>query len=197
VATLRVPNMIVEPNAGAEFVTAVVEKLRPVILETDALLVLFSSRQQLQDVLQGLDREMHRNILLQDDYSKQALVKAHCQRIDEGKPSCVFGLASMAEGIDLPGDYLTHVVIVRLPFAVPDDPVEATLSEWISDRGGNPFWEISVPDAALKLKQACGRLLRSEKDSGTVTILDKRLLTKRYGKALINSLPAYRQDFGS
>ena len=195
VATLKIPQMAVEPTGGAEFVGDVVAKLNPILQDAQAALVLFSSRQQLQDVLQGIDSAARGNILLQDDYSKQALVTAHQKRIDSNQASCIFGLASMAEGIDLPGDYLTHVVIVRLPFAVPDDPVEATLTEWISDGGGNPFWEISVPDAALKLKQACGRLLRSEQDSGTVTILDKRLLTKRYGKALIDSLPAYRREF--
>ena len=195
VATLQIPNMAIEPTGGADFVRAVVAKLNPILHSVKAVLVLFSSRQQLQDVMFSIDREVRENILLQDDYSKQALVKSHRKRIDDGKPSCIFGLASMAEGIDLPGDYLTHVVIIRLPFAVPDDPVEATLTEWISDGGGNPFWEISVPDAALKLKQACGRLLRSETDSGTVTILDQRLLTKRYGKAMIASLPAYRQEF--
>ncbi|OUR73384.1 hypothetical protein A9Q77_05385, partial [Marinomonas sp. 42_23_T18] len=104
----------------------------------------------------------------------------------------LLGLASFSEGVDLPGKYLTHVVIAKIPFSVPDDPVDATLAEWIQKRGGNPFMEISIPDASLKLVQATGRLLRSEEDSGKITILDKRLITKRYGKNLIDSLPPYK-----
>jgi ATP-dependent DNA helicase DinG len=105
--------------------------------------------------------------------------------------SVLFGLASFAEGVDLPGDYCRHVVIAKLPFAVPDDPIEAALSEWVEMRGGNAFMEITVPDAALKLVQACGRLLRTETDTGKVTLLDRRIVTKRYGKAVLDSLPAF------
>ena len=80
------------------------------------------------------------------------------------------------------------MVIAKIPFAVPDDPVEAALAEWIEKNGGNPFMEIAVPDASLRLIQACGRLLRTESDSGTVTVLDRRLVTQRYGKAILNQL---------
>jgi ATP-dependent DNA helicase DinG len=115
----------------------------------------------------------------------------HKKNIDAGKTSVLFGLASFAEGVDLPGDYCRHVVIAKIPFSVPNDPVEASLAEWVQSRGGNAFMEISVPDASIKLVQSCGRLLRSENDSGLITIFDKRLITKRYGKALINALPPY------
>ena len=83
--------------------------------------------------------------------------------------SCSRPLASFAEGIDLPGAYCRHVIICKLPFSVPDDPVEAATAEWLSAQQRNPFMEMSVPDAALRLKQACGRLLRSEKDYGRIT----------------------------
>ncbi|HBZ49338.1 MAG TPA: ATP-dependent DNA helicase DinG, partial [Halieaceae bacterium] len=72
-----------------------------------------------------------------------------------------------------------------------DDPREAALSEWVEAQGGNAFKEISVPDAGAKLLQACGRLLRTERDSGQITILDTRLLTKPYGRQLLESLPAF------
>jgi ATP-dependent DNA helicase DinG len=114
--------------------------------------------------------------------------------VDGGKGSVIFGLASFAEGIDLPGDYLTHVVITRLPFAVPDDPVGATLAEWIESQGGNPFMRISVPDASIKLVQACGRLIRKENDRGVITLLDRRVITRRYGQALLDALPPFRRD---
>ena len=106
------------------------------------------------------------------------------------------GLASFAEGVDLPGDYCKHVVIAKLPFAVPDDPLQEALAEWIEDNGGNSFFDISLPIASLRLIQACGRLLRTETDTGTVTILDKRLVTKRYGTQLINALPPFRREIG-
>ena len=132
-------------------------------------------------------------ILRQDDYSKQELLNLHRTRIDAGEASSIFGLASLAEGIDLPGQYCEHVIIAKIPFATPDDPVEAALSEWVEARGGNPFMEIAVPDAAIRLVQASGRLLRTEQDTGRITIMDRRLITRRYGKALLGSLPPYRQ----
>ncbi|MFN3238779.1 MAG: helicase C-terminal domain-containing protein, partial [Pseudomonadales bacterium] len=101
---------------------------------------------------------------------------------------------SFAEGIDLPGQYCDYVVIVKIPFAVPDDPVGATLSEWIEDNGGNSFQEIMIPDAALRMIQACGRLLRTEKDRGTISILDRRLVNQRYGRLLLDALPPFRRD---
>jgi ATP-dependent DNA helicase DinG len=103
-------------------------------------------------------------------------------------------VASFSEGLDLPGDYCRHVVIVKLPFSVPDDPVDQAIAEWAEAQGRNPFYEISVPDASLKLVQACGRLIRSESDYGTISMLDKRIVTQRYGKALIESLPPFRLD---
>jgi ATP-dependent DNA helicase DinG len=116
--------------------------------------------------------------------------------VDQGQTSIIFGLASFAEGIDLPGRYCEHVVIVKIPFAVPDDPVGATLSEWIEGQGGNAFQEIMVPDAALRMVQACGRLLRTETDKGVITILDRRLTAQRYGQRLLNALPPFRRELG-
>ena len=117
-----------------------------------------------------------------------------CQAVDAGEGSVIFGLASFAEGVDLPGIYCRHVVIAKLPFAVPDSPLEAALAEWVEAEGRNAFMEISVPDASLRLVQACGRLLRTEDDSGRVTLLDKRVLTRRYGRAILDSLPPFRRE---
>ena len=128
------------------------------------------------------------------DESKQRLLEKHRQRIDEGQGSVLFGLASFAEGLDLPGAYCRHVVIAKIPFAVPDDPIEAAMAEWIEQQGGNAFMQIAVPDAAIKLVQACGRLLRTETDRGQVTLLDRRIVSKRYGKSILNSLPPFKRD---
>ncbi|MEJ2089201.1 MAG: helicase C-terminal domain-containing protein [Gammaproteobacteria bacterium] len=127
--------------------------------------------------------------------------QAHTEEVAELLPaedvaadrqSVLFGLASFAEGVDLPDDLCRHVVIVKLPFSVPDDPLDQAIAEWAESQGRNPFYELSVPDAALKLVQACGRLVRHEEDWGRITLLDRRIVTKRYGRDLLASLPPYR-----
>jgi ATP-dependent DNA helicase DinG len=105
----------------------------------------------------------------------------------------IFGLARFSEGVDLPGKLCEHVFIAKLPFAVPDSPVDATYSEWLQSVGRNPFMEISVPDACTKLVQACGRLIRTETDKGRIVLLDRRVVTKRYGNQMLNSLPPFRR----
>ncbi len=193
-ATLQLPAGAVEANDAQNHTLSLVQNLPELLDEKSGSLVLFSSRRQMLDVFEGLPSDWQDRILLQGDKSKQETLKSHKRHIDEGRGSVLFGLASFAEGVDLPGDYCRHVVIAKIPFAVPDDPVDAALSEWIEARGGNPFMEISVPDAAVKLVQACGRLLRCETDTGTVSLLDRRIVSKRYGKAILNSLPPFTRD---
>ncbi|HBT59023.1 MAG TPA: ATP-dependent DNA helicase DinG, partial [Pseudomonas sp.] len=168
--------------------------LPEILADERGSLVLFSSRKQMLEVFAGVPAEFRQRVLVQGDLSKQELIRQHRKQVDDGKQSVIFGLASFAEGVDLPGKYCEHVVIAKIPFAVPDDPVEAALAEWIEKNGGNPFMEIAVPDASLRLIQACGRLLRTESDSGTVTVLDRRLVTQRYGKAILNALPPFRRE---
>ena len=124
------------------------------------------------------------------------MLNEHRAHIDKGEPSAIFGLASFFEGIDLPGEYCRHVVIAKLPFAVPDDPIAAAHAELLEAQGRDPFMEISVPDAAQKLVQASGRLLRTEEDEGRVTLMDTRLLSRRYGRSILDSLPAYKRELG-
>ena len=142
--------------------------------------MLFSSRRQMQAVFELMDEDLRQITLVQGEYSKQETIRRHRRSIDEGRGSLIFGLASFTEGVDLPGDYCTHVIIAKLPFSVPDNPVDATLGEWIEAQGRNAFMEISVPDAALRIVQASGRLLRTEEDGGKVTLLDRRIVTRRY-----------------
>lgn len=190
---LVIPAMSSDPGRADEHTDELMRMLPDLVKVAKGTLVLFSSRRQMNDVFFGVDRELRKMILRQDDYSKQELLNLHRTRIDAGDASTIFGLASLAEGIDLPGQYCEHVIIAKIPFATPDDPVEAALSEWVEARGGNPFMEIAVPDAAIRLVQASGRLLRTEQDTGRITIMDRRLITRRYGKALLGSLPPYRQ----
>ncbi|WP_342244242.1 ATP-dependent DNA helicase DinG [Pseudomonas sp. OTU5201] len=191
---LRVPDLKADPRDAAVHTAAIVRELPGLVEGARGTLVLFASRRQMQDVFEGLERDWRKRVLIQGNLSKQETLNKHKARVDDGEPSVLFGLASFAEGVDLPGAYCEHVVIAKIPFAVPDDPVEAALSDWIEARGGNPFMEIAVPDASLRLVQACGRLLRTEADRGTITLLDRRVVTQRYGRAILDALPPFRRE---
>ncbi|NBA94603.1 ATP-dependent DNA helicase DinG [Pseudomonas sp. R5(2019)] len=191
---LRVPDLRADPRDATAHTAAIIRDLPDLVEGSRGTLVLFSSRKQMQDVFDGLDRDWRKQVFIQGNLSKQETLNKHKARVDGGDSSVLFGLASFAEGVDLPGAYCEHVVIAKIPFAVPDDPVEAALAEWIEARGGNPFMEIAVPDASLRLIQACGRLLRTEADRGTITLLDRRVVTQRYGKAILNALPPFRRE---
>ncbi len=190
-AQLIVPAMAVDPRKQEEHTQALIACVPSLINQSQGALMLFSSRRQMKDVYGGLPTSVQEQILLQDNYSRQELLSRHRAMIDADKPSTLFGLASLAEGIDLPGRYCEHVIIARIPFAVPDDPVEAALAEWLETQGRNPFMEITVPDATIRLVQACGRLLRKESDTGHITLLDRRVVTQRYGQMILNSLPPF------
>ncbi len=193
-ALFRVPPMDCDPGDAPAHTAALIDMLPGLLDPTAGSLVLFSSRRQMLEVYEGLDSALRERILLQGDYGKAEILRRHRKAVDEVGGSVIFGLASFAEGVDLPGDYCRHVVIAKIPFAVPDSPLEAALAEWIESRGRNAFMEISVPDAALRLVQACGRLLRTETDGGTVTLLDRRIVTRRYGRAMLDSLPPFRRE---
>jgi len=194
-AVLKIPPMDSDPG-DADAHTEELSRLIPVLLADElSALVLFTSWRQMLRVLDEVDEDFRKRVLVQGDLAKHEILTRHRKRIDDNESSCIFGLASFAEGVDLPGDYCRHVVIAKLPFSVPDDPVDATLSEWIESRGGNSFYDLMLPNAALRVVQAAGRLLRTETDSGSVSILDRRLLTKPYGKLLINALPPFRREF--
>ncbi|MFN3710440.1 MAG: ATP-dependent DNA helicase DinG [Alishewanella aestuarii] len=155
-------------------------------------LVLFASYWQMQEVASAL-RSSGFSILVQGEASRQALLQLHQEKVQAGGSSILFGTQSFAEGLDLPGKLLTNLIITKLPFAVPTSPLEAAQSEAISARGGNAFLQQSLPATAKKLVQACGRLLRQEQDHGRIVILDRRLVTKSYGKAMLDTLPPFRR----
>jgi len=111
------------------------------------------------------------------------------QRFKGNPRSVLFGADSFWQGVDVPGDALQNVIITKLPFSVPDQPLLQARLEAIRSRGGNPFMEYQVPEAAIRLKQGFGRLIRSQQDHGTVVLLDPRVRTKPYGRILLDSLP--------
>lgn len=193
-ASLFLPEMKALPND--DFVLwqqEVGQQLVKLINKEEATLVLFTSKQVMDKVYQNLPRGLSDLVLLQGDkLSPKNMVIEHKQRVQERKGSIIFGMDRFAEGVDLPGDLCSHVIVTKLPFPVFTRPIEQAKQEWILRSGGQPFVALSLPAVSIRLIQACGRLLRKETDSGRISILDRRLLTKGYGKQLLEHLPDYR-----
>jgi len=152
------------------------------------MLVLFTSRESMRRIARALPADIAAVTLTQDMGPIPELVAMHKARIDAGKRSVLMGLDSMAEGLDLPGRYCGHVVITRLPFAVPGDPVEEARRDHL---GKAWFEQAYLADMLTMLIQAAGRLIRREEDHGVITVLDKRLTTKRYCKIALDALPGF------
>lgn len=113
-------------------------------------------------------------------------------RFRETPNAVLFATAGFWQGVDVQGEQLSCVIIDKLPFAVPTDPIVAARSRFIEDNGGRAFFEYSVPQAVISLKQGIGRLIRSRTDRGVIAILDPRLRTKGYGRDFLQSLPRMR-----
>lgn len=130
-------------------------------------------------------------VLKQGSAPKSVLLAKHRERIACAQGSVILATTSFCEGLDLPGDQCRTVLLDKIPFHVPDDPVEASRGEWIRERGANAFIVRVLPAASRRLTQAVGRLVRSGEDCGDVVILDERLATKRYGSQLLQALGPY------
>ncbi|MDP5189502.1 ATP-dependent DNA helicase DinG [Rheinheimera baltica] len=186
-----IPKMKTLPTEQAY--TDELSTLLPNYLPKDqASLVLFASYWQMQQVAETI-RKKGFSLLVQGEASRQALLQLHAENCKHNRCSILFGTQSFSEGLDLPGKLLTNLVITKLPFAVPTSPLEEALAEAITRKGGNPFLQLTVPATSKKLVQACGRLLRQEQDEGQIIILDRRLVTKSYGTAMLNALPPFQR----
>ena len=149
---------------------------------------LFTSYQQMHDLYERLLVEVGYPLLLQGTAPRKALL----EEFRETPNAVLFGTSSFWQGVDVQGEALSCVIVDRLPFAVPTDPVVQARMRAIEEGGGNPFFEYQVPSAVITLKQGFGRLIRSLEDRGVLMLLDPRIQRQRYGRVFIESLPPYR-----
>lgn len=166
-------------------------KLPSAINPKEATLILFSSWAMLREFVPKLRRHFGDDaVLAQGDHVVPILREMHTNRVNAGKGSILVGVATLAEGLDLPGKLCEHVIIIALPFAVPSDPVEQEVSDML---GKDYFSKRSLPDAMVRLVQMVGRLLRRESDRGRVTIFDRRLASTSYGRKMLEQLPPFEK----
>ena len=151
--------------------------------------VLFTSHQQMRDVYEHVRRRLRYPLLLQGTAPRTALL----DRFRSTPHAVLFATSSFWQGVDVQGQQLSAVIIDRLPFAVPSDPVVAARIRMINEDGGSAFTEYQTPEAVIALKQGFGRLIRSEADRGVLVILDHRIVRMPYGRTFFESLPGYRR----
>jgi ATP-dependent DNA helicase DinG len=189
---VHLPRGLPDPSERAgEFESAATDAIRFYLEKTHGkAFVLFTSYRHMEAAARALNPWfVERNITLlsqSDGMPRSKMVEAFKADVD----SVIFGADSFWQGVDVPGDALSNVIIVRLPFSVPTHPLLEARLEEIRKSGGNPFHAYQVPEAVIKLKQGFGRLIRSKSDRGIVAILDPRVLSKPYGQTFLNSLPA-------
>jgi DNA polymerase-3 subunit epsilon/ATP-dependent DNA helicase DinG len=149
------------------------------------MLALFTSTTALRQTYHALEEPLEEQEIVLLGQGLDGSRRSVLQRFRDTPRAVLLGTSSFWEGVDVVGDALSVLVITKLPFAVPNDPVFAARSELF----GDPFNDFAVPQAILKFKQGFGRLIRSKEDRGVVAILDRRLLSKRYGRLFLASLP--------
>ena len=189
-ALLYIPPALPDPTSR-DFLEAATEEVIALLrLSRGRAFVLFTSIQQMQQIYERVKKKVRYPLLLQGTAPKRTLLEQF--RSKEMSGAVLFATSSFWQGVDVPGAQLSMVIIDRLPFAVPSDPVVRARTESIREEGGNPFYEYQVPDAVIALKQGFGRLIRSRSDRGVLAILDTRIATRQYGHIFLESLPAYR-----
>jgi ATP-dependent DNA helicase DinG len=166
------------------------ESMPKFISPREGTLVLFPSRALMRMMVPQLRKHFGTKVLVQGDMGIKELVAEHKKRILSGQGNILCGLATLAEGLDLPGELCTHVIICALPFTAPTSPVEQELQEVL---GKEYFSQRSMPDALVRLVQMVGRLMRRETDRGRISVFDNRLDTTRWGRKMLDALPAFRR----
>jgi len=188
-ALLYVPPDLPDPRTPQFAVQAAARIRRLLEITRGRAFVLFTSYAQMNDIYQRLLGEVEFPILRQGDAPKSALLEEF--RLTPN--AVLFATSSFWQGVDVQGEQLSCVIIDRLPFAVPSDPVVAARVKAIDADGGNAFFQYQVPAAVITLKQGFGRLIRSLHDRGLLVLLDNRILKKQYGRVFVESLPNYKR----
>jgi len=187
---IHIPKGLPDPSASEAYEIAATERIKHYLYMTGGkAFVLFTNAAMMKRVYEKLHPILEKKkitALLQGEGIPRSLM---LNKFREEVNSVIFGTDSFWQGVDVRGESLSNVIITKIPFSVPDRPmIEARLEE-IAARGRNPFWEYSVPEAIIKFKQGFGRLIRTGEDKGIVVVLDSRILSKRYGRLFIKSLP--------
>jgi ATP-dependent DNA helicase DinG len=185
---LYVPQHLPDPRSPS-FASMAADEIAAILSHSRGrAFVLFTSYQQMQAVHDHVAARIPYPTLLQRTAPRSVLL----DQFRATPHSVLFATSSFWQGVDVPGDQLSCVIIDKLPFAVPSDPVVDARIGAIRDEGGNPFFDYQLPQAAIALKQGFGRLIRSRTDRGVLVLLDNRITKQRYGQIFFDSLPEYR-----
>ncbi|AEU39089.1 ATP-dependent DNA helicase [Granulicella mallensis] len=188
-ALLYLPPTMPDPR-HADFIAQATEKTRRVLeISRGRAFCLFTSYAQMREMHERLLAQLPYPLLMQGSAPRHVLL----QQFRETPNAVLFGTSSFWQGIDVQGEQLSCVIIDKLPFAVPTDPIMKARTDAITAAGGNAFNDLQVPQAVIALKQGFGRLIRSLSDRGVLMLLDPRIRTTRYGATFLDSLPPYRR----
>ncbi|MCL6630739.1 MAG: ATP-dependent DNA helicase, partial [Armatimonadetes bacterium] len=183
---LYIPHHLPFPSEAQEYADIIAQEIKDLVRAADGrAFLLFTSYRMMNAVYERLSGRLPYRMMKQGDMPNEALVQ---EFLSEENP-VLFGVHSFWEGVDIRGDALSLVVIDKLPFAVPDSPINRARVDAITAAGGDWFTEYAMPQAQMRLKQGFGRLIRTKTDRGVVAILDSRLIKKRYGREFLRFLP--------